>query len=216
MSNDNVVWFCEASGDNQHLVIMVSTDIRELSDDIAVNSIKRHKRGETVPIDELPRNFYGDYSDKKVGKIPHLFKSNGFWCVSAAFAAVLTQFDLGTGGVVPIHIFENDHITPVKGDYFLLNLGCKKSAYLPLFTINARRNGFVADRWEFPGVIKDGRIALSPAALEGPDLWVDSNSPWGELFFSARLAKALKAAKLDRAFSLFSCRVVNEDGTERA
>jgi len=63
--------------------------------------------------------------------------------------------------------------------------------------------------WKLPFVPKDYDMAVTKAALVGPDLWIDPLVRKA-LFLSDPLAQALKAAKLTRPFGLRKCRVIRE------
>jgi hypothetical protein len=58
-----------------------------------------------------------------------------------------------------------------------------------------------------PFVHKDDQLAVSRAAMAGPDVWADPTL-FKSVFVSERLGKALREAGLARAFRLFRCRVV--------
>jgi hypothetical protein len=61
-----------------------------------------------------------------------------------------------------------------------------------------------------PPYLQDGNVAVSPVALEGPDLWV--SPPLIRIFFlSDRLTQALRAAKMSRVFGFRACRIVEGD-----
>jgi len=57
---------------------------------------------------------------------------------------------------------------------------------------------------------EDGQIAVSTAALSGPDLWIDTQF-CNAFFLSDRLAQALRAAKVSRPFGLLRCRIICQD-----
>jgi hypothetical protein len=57
-----------------------------------------------------------------------------------------------------------------------------------------------------PTIKKDDQLAVSPAAFDGPDVWVDPLL-FKSVFLSGALGDALDAAGLRRAFDLFRCRV---------
>jgi hypothetical protein len=56
-------------------------------------------------------------------------------------------------------------------------------------------------------VLGDGDLAVTRAAFEGPDIWVDpAISP--AFFVSDGLAQALRAAGVHKTFGLKKCRVI--------
>ena len=152
---------------------------------------RAHKDGQRVDPDNLPRTFYADYPDKTQGRLPHLFKANGFWCVSARCAEVLSRFDLGAGGTQPIRAFQHDRTTPIDGQYAVLNFGARKNALVAEECARIERPYPKHELWELPIVPKDNEIAVSPTALGGQDLWVDPRLRNG-FFVSAPLADALR------------------------
>ncbi len=58
--------------------------------------------------------------------------------VSAACADILRQFDLGHSSLYPIKLFQHDRGTPVEGEYFCLNIGERKDAFLPELSRGSR------------------------------------------------------------------------------
>ncbi len=56
------------------------------------------------------------------------------------------------------------------------------------------------------GEIEDDYVAVTKAALQGTDFWTDPATRMG-IFVSDRLHSALKAQKLDKAFTFYRCRV---------
>jgi hypothetical protein len=67
------------------------------------------------------------------------------------------------------------------------------------------RNGEKA--WQLRAVLKDGDIAMSQAANDGPDIWIDPLVAYA-FFLSDGLGKALKKAKATKGFLLHKCRIV--------
>ena len=63
--------------------------------------------------------------------------------------------------------------------------------------------------------LKNDDIAVSPAALEGVDLWRDTALTQAP-FLSPRLVKAIRAAKLTRHWDMRRCRVVDAAAEEPA
>lgn len=149
------------------------------------------------------------YKGKKYKKLPAIFNASGFWVVSTACADVLRQFDLGEGALYPTKLFQHDRTTPVEGEYFCLNFGNQKQAFVPEYSPAALKPHPTQDMWKLPFVPKDYDMAVTKAALVGPDLWIDPLVRKA-LFLSDPLAQALKAAKLTRPFGLRKCRVIRE------
>jgi hypothetical protein len=154
--------------------------------------------------DLLPQKAVEDRS-RPVRRLTSLFLVNGFLCLTDTAAKVLRDHDLGKGGLFPLALFRSDGVTPIPGPFWALNFGAKKSALNSEASKGLDRN--YQGRFVPSLSIKDDDAAVTPAALEGPDIWGDERLLRG-FFVSSRLAKALHKAKLDRAFHLVRCRVV--------
>ena len=169
----------------------------------------KHKRGETLTGDEVPTMALGHYPDHvRLPRPPHLFTVNTLLVVSDEFRAACDGFDLGAGGFTPIALYWGDGTTRMDGDWFFLNLGCRKNAFAP----EESERGFRAFEGKAAGtfqlfVPKDNDIAVTSVALEGCELWVDERI-LGGLFVSAPLVASLKAAKVTRTMGARKCRVV--------
>ena len=131
--------------------------------------------------------------------------------VRGKLAEVLSRFDLGEGGLIPFTIYQADLETPYPGEYFLLNFGARKNAVLPTesrhlekFSVH-HQTGF--QKWKVNLRSEDGDVALSPAALEGPDLWFEP-AIYNKIFMSDRLAQALIEIGMGDVFRLQECRIV--------
>jgi hypothetical protein len=138
--------------------------------------------------------------------LPDLFYGYGFWVVSDRCADVMRGFDLGSGSLHPVKVFEKDKATPI-GDHgwFCLNFGNKKSILLPDKSRSIKP--FPGDRWRPDVIVGDNAIAVSPQALIGPDIWIDPLF-FNGFFLSDALVKALKKAKCRSGFALKKCQVV--------
>jgi hypothetical protein len=95
--------------------------------------IKKIDEGSPLSADEIPDEFFfgAPEATEKSYNFPHLFYAYGYWLVSKAAADVLCQFDLGGGGLYPAKVFKKDRITPVDGEWFCINFGNQKQAFLP-------------------------------------------------------------------------------------
>lgn len=172
--------------------------------------VARIKEGYPVPAEEMAKEIFGTSSaEEKDYQLPDLFHAYGYWVVSSSVAEVLRQFDLGGGALYPVKVLKNDHATPVGGEWFCINFGNRKSAIVPDKS-PIMRHRYIRDGekgWFPPFATRDGDIAVSQAALAGPDIWVDPDV--GDAFFlSDGLGKALKKAKADKGFFLKKCRVI--------
>jgi len=200
------------------LMMKDSTLFKRLSADIvlndkwnAIDASERHEKGEWLPAERFPKEIYGMFYDRKEKKLPGIFYGNGFWCVSAACAEVLLRFDLGKGGIYPVKLLQHDRVTPIEGEYFCLNFGAHKTAFLRELTTGGlyipQHQGSVV--W-LSSPVDDFSIAVSENALEGPDLWMDPGLGKA-IFFSDRLVGALKAANMSRRFRFRKCRIVEAE-----
>lgn len=205
---DQVVWVSDAPM-NPALMKGFIMDVLLADKDNAIDAMRRNQAGEALPPERFPKEFYVKDPGKKIHKLPDLANAGGFWTVSAAVAEVLRSVNLGRSSLYPTKVLRYDRKTPLEGEYFCLNFGERKSAFLPEQSARAQGNPYdkVQVAWTLPLVPRDGDLTVDQTALAGPDLWVDPRVRTA-FFLSDRLAQALKAAKLARNFGLFRCRVV--------
>jgi hypothetical protein len=163
-----------------------------------------HRAGGHLDPKLLPQRAI-DYENRKK-RLGHLFKVNGFLCVTEKAAAVLRQFDLGSGGLYPLELVRYDGVTPVDGFFWALNFGEKKNA---LAMEDSRSvDGPYANGNCTPKLwVKGDDFAVTRAALDGPDIWGDERVEEG-FFVSPRLGQALHKAGLAKVFHLTRCRIV--------
>ncbi len=205
---DAIVWISRAPMDTT-LIKGFTNDLLVADKDSALDAMRRNEIGEALPPERFPKEFYRDPGER-VGKLPDLANTGGFWTVSAAVAGVLRSVDLGRSSLYPTKVFRYDRKTPLEGEYFCLNFGEQKQAFLPEHSPRATKNPYdKIDRGfrTLPLVPRDGDMAVDRMALAGPDLWIDPLVR-DAFFLSDSLAQALMAAKLARRFGLFRCRVV--------
>jgi hypothetical protein len=204
---DHVVWVSRAP--------IVSILIKGFLSDVfladearAIDAMERNRTGEALPPERFPTEHYVKDPGQKIRKLPDLALAGGFWTVSAGVANVLRAFDLGRSSLYPTKAFRYDRKTPLEGEYFCLNLGEQKSAFLPEHSPRAR-DPYLRPQgiWRLSLVPKDGDMAVDQTALAGPDLWVDPRVRHA-FFLSDRLAQGVTETKLARRFGLFRCRVV--------
>jgi hypothetical protein len=158
----------------------------------------------------FPAEIYGDPGANEADyRLADLFFAATVWVVSKAAADVLRQFDLGSGALYPVKVLKKDRQTPVGGEWFCINFGNRKEAFLLSESVPMRetfvRNGEKA--WRLKSVLKDGDIAVNQAANSGPDIWIDPLVAKA-FFLSDALGTALKKAKADKGFFLHKCRVL--------
>jgi hypothetical protein len=164
--------------------------------DRIVELSKRYYRGQKLSEDDLPQTFFGDRGEWKIDKLPEAFFANGYIVVQQRCFDVFSKFDLGATELVPAKIYQVDRKTEVPGPFYVFNFGCVKET-------------FPKPIWLEPVIPKDNQIAVSPLALEGPDLWFEKELS-RLIFMSGRLRDALKAEKLHGPFKFYKCRVVGE------
>ncbi|WP_170561007.1 hypothetical protein [Ruegeria atlantica] len=177
------------------------------NNELAVDAMKRNNVGEPLAADRFPTEMYAEYKDKKEKKQPDLFNAGGTCSVSTACAAVLRQFDLGEGNLYPVRLFQHDRTTPVEGEYFCLNFGAQKTAVLTEQSPRITKPYPNYAIWQPPGAMQDKDIAVSASALDGPDIWIDTQMRHA-FFVSDPLAQALRVAKVSRPFKLRKCIVL--------
>jgi len=164
--------------------------------------------GEVLPASAFSKKAYADSTRPR--KLRH-FAASGMtvYMVSPQVAEVLRAFDLGQGSLYPIRFFAKDRKTPLDLHHLYLNFGNAKDSVLLEQSPGARGHGPTDDRWYYSLSLsfEDGSIALSPAALDGPDIWIEKQLSRA-YFISGRLMAALKKQKLDRGLRKARCRIV--------
>jgi hypothetical protein len=172
----------------------------------AVKASRMQKAGDVVPVHMLPKVIWVDKGKGRINSFPAFFYGNGYWIVSRKAADIISQFDLGDGGLYPVKIFQSDRKTPVEGEFLCLNVGAQKLAFLPEQSPPAFKQPDL-ERWTLPSAPKDDVFHVSAAVLRGPDVWWDPRVRSG-FFLSEALGAALKKADMAKAFRLYRCPVV--------
>jgi hypothetical protein len=208
----DIVWISTAPAHASNLRPFQNSFWRENSEQEQelCNTTARLKSGEALSSDCFPSEIFGAPNAKENDyNLPDFFYGYGFWVLSQAAADILRQFDLGGGALYPVKVLKKDRITSVGGDWFCINFGNVKSAFLPTESPTAKqryiRNG--EKGWGAPAVLQDNEFAVSSIALSGPDIWIDPLVR-DAIFLSEALGKALKKVKADKGFFLKKCRVV--------
>lgn len=172
----------------------------------AIDCGKRNGSGEVLDPDCFPSEIYGAPNAKERDyKLPDLFFAGSYWAVSKAVADILIQFDLGEGAIYPVNIFRNDRTTRIDGDFYCINFGNRKNAFLPDRSSNVEI--FVRDIWQARARMTDYDIALTNISRHGSDIWIDPQFD-SAIFMSSGLGIALKKSKSDRGFFLKKCRII--------
>lgn len=159
--------------------------------------------------DDTTEDQHSGYPVNIAEHVPELFKGCGFWIVSERVAEILQRFDLGEGAVYPISegLYLSDESTRIPGNFYSWAFAGSKSAFLPDQTPEKEPFGISGKRWNLPSKMRDGNVAVSSSALDGPDVWLDDGL-FKSLFLSGPLGDALEAAGLKEALFLFKARVV--------
>ena len=174
--------------------------------------IRRHANGETLVREEFPEAAY-IFSEKHFARVKDFFYVGGFVAVKDKLAIILSEMDLGAGGLIPFPIYLDDKETRADGPFYFLNFGAWKGAFLPRESNQSfvRQMGSLeedgVELWDAEAGYGDGDIAVSPAALEGADIWIESTL-WSKIFMSERLVDAIRDAKIKIDFRLHACRIV--------
>jgi len=169
-----------------------------------------YARGEPLPRETLPEALYV-FDRKRFDRMGDLFAAEGVYVVQGKLAQVLSRFDLGRGGLIPITIFHDDKATPVAGQFFFWTFG-QKNAFLPQESPKISPAGFgmmvEKDRWRVGSEVEDDDVVLSAEKSCGPpDVWCDPRLMWS-LFLSDAFVAALRAAQVKTNFHLHRCRLV--------
>jgi hypothetical protein len=179
----------------------------EVPRDPKLDNSSRNEKGEVLSAENFPREVWGVRGLNDSKSLPDIFMGYGPWIVSKAVADVMRQFDMGNGGLYPVRVLKKDRKTPFDGEWFCLNFGNIKKAY-----VGGGRNptahipkDFIRHAMPYP--VKDNQLMVNTDALVGPDIWVDPQI-YDTFFVSDRLAKALKDAGVARAFGFKKCSVV--------
>jgi hypothetical protein len=202
------VWVSNAMNDSR-LDSDITTDLNEKNIDLVIDSLRRNESGEVLEAQLFPTAIYpGKALKTPFRRLPHLFKAGGYWVVSEPVADVLRQFDLGGGGLYPVKIFQKDRKTRVEGEYFCLNFGNVKHAFLPDESSDRIAKDENPLRYYLPlGTWGHDIVAVASDAMAGADVWIDPLLRHA-FFVSDRLRSALKCAKIEDAFRLKKCSII--------
>lgn len=161
----------------------------------------RYQTGERIDPGELPDKLEPQGAMKPP---PEVFKAiNRVIVVREHVKTLLEEFRLGRTHLHDVTITQPGHVEPFEGQFYILNITEHRQVFAPQQSANAYRN---SDR--APWRIRLGNTKLDLAVrseLPGDvDMWFDPNLA-DVIFVSARLAAAVKAAKI-RNFKLYPCR----------
>jgi len=224
-----VVWVSHAMKDSSLTKALTSERLEE-DKGHALEILRKNKIGAPLRAKDMPKKLFPQSREPHVIKrLPQLFYGGGHYVMSEKAADILRQFDLGDGGLHPIKIFQKDLKTEFGEGWHCINFGNVKETCVLEKSLVGRGIGgmtpgpevrvsegvYETKYYNLPFVAKDDVVAVSRDALGGPDIWMDP-LVHSAFFISERLARALKKAKLDKAFRLFKCRVVEFFGASAA
>ncbi|MCJ2189241.1 hypothetical protein MTR66_20845, partial [Novosphingobium sp. 2638] len=138
-----------------------------------VAGLRRYMQGFSLRREEMPEAA-AVWNEKYFKKVGDLFAEGGIYVVRGKLAEILSRFDLGEGGLVPFPVYKADLETPYPGEFFLLNFGARKNTLVPEASPNVAERGVSPRTGQMLWKVQEwgeGQVALSPAALDGPDLW---------------------------------------------
>lgn len=173
-------------------------------------NLRRYIQGYALAREKLPEAV-AVFDEKCFQHMRDVFFAGGFVIVRGNLVEALSRFDLGAGGLVPISFYKADLITAYGGDFFVLNFGARKNSILPEHSQNVVK--FAVDHktgiqhWKVNSWSEDGDVALSPIALDGPDLWVEEVVD-NKIFMNGALAQALIEIGMGDVFKLKECQIV--------
>ncbi|MEM8750672.1 MAG: hypothetical protein AAGF28_10230 [Pseudomonadota bacterium] len=186
-------------------------DLRE-GPDVDMQAYRRYWRGETLAREELTEALFV-FDKGRWAKRKDLFTAGSFYAVKGRLAEVLAAFDLGEGGLIEFPVYEEDKRTLVEGGpYYLLKFGCIKNTFVPEKSIGLRSRRTIEqdgyELWADYMNLKDGDIAVTRDALDGPDLWFEKKLQ-DRIFMSGRLHDAILAAKVNVDFRFSKARLLD-------
>ena len=178
-------------------------------DEVTTTS-RLHKQGFALKRTDFPEAS-AVFDKKRFAKIIDIFAAGPFYAVKGKLAEVLARFDLGEGGLIPFTIYQADLVTPLEGEYFLLNFGARKNTILPEQSRNVVkgviRKATGEQLWDINSWFEDGEIVLSATADFGPDLWMEEVLGSSKLFLRDALAQAIIEIGMKDVFRLKQCTI---------
>jgi len=189
--------------DAKYIGDMYKTDIKKAKD-IAY----RNAKGEALPASAFSKKVYAE-SKPHAKRLRHITSSGiTVYLVSPEIVDVMREFNMGNGNFYPAKFFAKDQKTPLDWQHMYWNFGNVKDCVLIDQSPAAKKNTPPGGTYYSLNLtFEDDGIAVSSAALEGPDVWVDSQLK-NSFFISGRFMAALKKKKLDKGLSTARCRIV--------
>ena len=205
---DNAPWVSLAMR-NAGLNMSLGPDLEVWDEDRIIEAKRRNERGEPLSAEWFPTELYAweDAPWFRPERLGDIFFADAYWVVSEKAASVLRQFDLGRGALYPVTIYQKDRKTPVDHQYYCINFGNVKDTLLPEHSPGIKPTRSVKGLYSLRPTVKNGDIAVSSAAVDRPDIWIEPRLRLA-FFVSNALGRALKAAKASKNFGLRKCRLV--------
>ena len=164
------VWVCSSFMDTT-LIKGFDSSFDDLPRDGRMDVRERIRNGCSIEEEVLPSEMWASSDAGKTHKkLPDLFLANGFWCVSAAMAPVLQQFDLGKTRLYPVEMFNRGKRNRIPGEFFCVAWAERKDTFLPEQTPRAKPQMYKTNMWVPHYVIEDGDFSpqYSRARRAGP------------------------------------------------
>ncbi len=186
-------------------------------EDMVARICKPIERGELIPDDLFPKVIENQTRIARTKqnwvpgrRLPHFFFHDLF-CVSNEAITVLRDADLGAAQMAPVRFFGKGMVDEVEEPVEVLMPCNPKTAFLHEASpkVMARLQGIPAltRAPQAKADLAEDDVAVSAAALEGPEVWVDPTYR-RTCFFSGRLVDALRAAGLAEDFRFRRTRVI--------
>jgi hypothetical protein len=200
------VWVSRGGGNSTDTAVMnVRSEAYSWAPDFLQTFTRTYAQGQWQEPDLFPKKYYLEEEEQR--PLPDFFFANVCMVVSERVAAVLEQFNLREGSLVPTKFYKADRTTPIEGKFYSLNWGAQKDVFGAANT-GGKPHIYKTDHPFLPGWgnIKDDLVAVTDEALKGAHLWTDVSLLWA-IFVSDELRDALKKKELDKAFRFYRCRV---------
>ena len=203
---ENYAWFSDAMRD-MNLAIAMYNDLRDIANSRDRSYGHESTKGVVLGKEYFPKNFWWKKSRRKNKKLTPFWSANDYWGVNGTAAEIMRRYDLGRCSLYPVEVLDRKDGEPVGGEYFCLNFGNVKSAFVPEASPATKRSVHDETKWRVISETSDWDIGVSKAALDGPDIWVDPILP-RHFFLGKALGDEIVKAKLNKSFSLRKAAVV--------
>ena len=213
---NDYVWVSNMQ-DESSLTKFMSTDLPEPTLEEAKEGLRVRWSGIPAPPNYCPKKIWAEeiHEDRKAMRQKcepaPLFNAGGRWVMCSKAADIFCGFDLGGGALCPVSegVWAPDPATRDPDAWFCWVFGNAKQAFQESHSPSApgRDGPELRDICNFPWKMGDDLIAVSGAANEGPDVWVDRTLA-RSVFLSRQLGDALNAAGFRDAFRLHRARVI--------